>query len=81
MEEVNAELSIQYAMARRQRPGATSEEIADIVTSRMSAEHQLVLAGDALLWTEEPASRVELARRTVLAFILEIETGPDRAPG
>lgn len=75
--DVHDELAVQYALARRQRPLADAEEIADVVTGRLSPEHQLRLASDALLWTEEPAGRRELARHAVLAFVLEIETGPD----
>lgn len=75
--EVNEELAIQYAMARRLRPLASTEEIAEVVLSRLSDEEQLVLAGDALLWNEEWTGRRDLARQTILAYIRDIETDGD----
>jgi hypothetical protein len=75
--DVNEELAIQYAMARRQHPLADIEEIADIVLSRLSDEEQLVLAGDALLWIEGCSGRRELARHVVVSYVRDIEAGRD----
>ncbi len=79
--DVNEELSIQYAMARRQYPLASAEKIAEVVLSRLSDEEQLVLAGDALLFNEESAGRRDLARHTVMAYVLEIESGYEDESG
>jgi len=68
-------------MARRQYPLASAEKIADVVLSRLSDEEQLILAGDALLWNEESAGRHDLARHTVMAYVLEIESGPASGSG
>lgn len=78
-EEVNEELAIQYAMARRQRPHAGVEEIAEVVLSRLSDEERLVLAGDALLWSEVSTGVRDLAHQTVLVYVRDIEAGPDGA--
>lgn len=80
-DEVNEELAIQYALARRQRPLASPEEIAEVVLSRLSDEEQLILAGDALLWNEESAGRHDLALHTVLAYVRDIEAGWQEGSG
>ena len=74
-DEVNEELAIQYAMARRQRPFGSAEEIAEMVLSRLSEEEQLVLASDALLWNEACPSRRDLARQVIVAYVHDIEAG------
>jgi hypothetical protein len=72
--EVNEELAIQYAMARRQRPLASVEEVAELMLSRLGDEEQLVLASDAMLWNDDSSDRLDLARQTVLGYIRDIET-------
>jgi hypothetical protein len=74
--DVNEELTIQYAMARRQRPRASVEEIAELVLSRLGDEQQLILAGDAMLWNDDSSDRLDLARQTVLAYVRDVEGDP-----
>ncbi len=77
MTEINDELSFEYAMARRQRPAADYEEIAERITDRLSDEQRLLLAADALVWADELADRRQLALRAVRNFVLAIESAPD----
>lgn len=77
MDSVNSQLAIEYAMARRQYPAVTTEEIVKRLTERLTAEQELSLAEDALLWHHEPASRPELALMAVRNFVLAIEADPD----
>ncbi len=74
---INEELSMEYAMARRQLPMATADEIARRITARLSTAQHRTLAEDALLWHQEPASRRDLALMAVRNFVLAIETDPD----
>ncbi|HEY4006540.1 MAG TPA: hypothetical protein VGM60_15335 [Pseudonocardia sp.] len=74
------ELTIQYAMARRQRLLASAEEIAELVLSRLGDEEKLVLASDAMLWNDDSSDRLDLARQTVLAYVRDIETDFEADP-
>lgn len=76
MDGMNEELSMEYAVTRRQFPGATADEIAARILERLSAEQHLVLAEEALLWHHEPASRRDLALMTARNFVLAIEADP-----
>ncbi len=76
MADIHEELVIQYALARRERLRADAEEIAE-----RTDEQHLVLAGDALLWSQELTSRRDLALLAVRNFVLAMETGLDDDPG
>lgn len=78
--DVNEELTIHYAIARRQRPFASVEEIAELVLSRLGEEQQLILASDAMLWNDDAADRLDLARQTVLAYVRDVETDFEADP-
>ncbi|MCA1674631.1 MAG: hypothetical protein LC799_21380 [Actinobacteria bacterium] len=81
MADINEELAVQYAMARRARPTATADEIAERITERLGDDEHLALAEEALLWSQEPAGRRELALMAVRNFVLAMESDPDDDPG
>lgn len=76
MDGINEQLSIEYAVTRRQFPRATIDEVAAAIVDRLSAEQLLALAEEALLWHHETASRRELALLTARNFALAIESDP-----
>lgn len=77
MDGINEELSIEYAVTRRQFPGATADAIAAKIIERLSPEQRLALAEEALLWHHEPATRRDLALMTARNFVLAIESDPE----
>lgn len=81
MTDVNEELAVEYALARRALPSADADEIALWITQRLTGDQQLALAQDALLWHHEPADRRELALMAVRNFVLAIESDPHDDPG
>ncbi|MDQ3733388.1 MAG: hypothetical protein M3400_05200 [Actinomycetota bacterium] len=77
MDEISEELAIQYAVVRREYLRASEEQIVDRILDRLTEAQQLELAAQALSWTEEPASRRELARLAVQNFVSAWEGDPD----
>lgn len=77
VEDRDDELATQYVLARRWRPDLDGPELAQLIMSRLSEDHLLRCAEDALAWAPHPADRRELALRYVLNFVLAIETDPD----
>lgn len=80
MADINEELAVQYALARRARPTANVEEITERITERLGDDEHLALAEEALLWSQKPAGRRELALMAVRNFVLAMEGGPDDDP-
>ncbi len=81
MTDINEELAIQYALARRARPTADVDQIAERITERLGDDEHLALAEEALLWSQEPAGRRELALMAVRNFVLAMESDPDDDSG
>jgi hypothetical protein len=75
MTDIHEELAAQYALARRTNPLADVDGIANWITDRLNEDQRLSLAEEALVWTDEPANRRELARSAVLNFVLAMEGG------
>lgn len=72
------ELATKYVLARRQRPDADEQQLAEVIVSRLNEDEMLRYAGDALVWEAEPAGgRRELALRFVQNFVLAMEASPD----
>ncbi len=81
MTDINEELAVQYALARRARPTADVDQIAERIIERLGDDEHLALAEEALLWSQEPAGRRELALMAVRNFVLAMESDPDDGPG
>ena len=81
MTDINEELAVQYAVVRRVRPTANTDEIAERIVDRLGDDEHLALAQEALLWHHEPADRRDLALMAVRNFVLAMESGPDDEPG
>ncbi len=79
-DQFDDELATKYVLARRQRPDADEQQLAEVIVSRLSEDEMLRYAGDALVWEAEPADRHELALRFVQNFVLAMETSPDDPP-
>ncbi|MBA3338697.1 MAG: hypothetical protein H0T54_02925 [Geodermatophilaceae bacterium] len=77
MDEISEELAIQYAVVRREFLRATEEQVVERMLDRLTETQLLELAAQALSWTEEPASRRELARLAVRNFVNAWEGDPD----
>ena len=77
--EINEELAIQYAVARRQLPGADEAEIARRMTQRLSVEYQLRLADEARLWSPDTSDQRELTLLAVRNFVAAMERTDQRA--
>ena len=75
--EINEELAIQYAVARRQLPGADEAEIARRMAQRLSVEYQLRLADEARLWSPDTSDQRELTLLAVRNFVAAMETDPN----
>ncbi len=76
MASMDIELATHYAQARRQRPLATSEQIAARIVEWLTDDELLLLAEEALGWHQEPAGRRELALMAVRNFVAAMEEGP-----
>ncbi|MGH3769785.1 MAG: hypothetical protein ACRDRW_00015 [Pseudonocardiaceae bacterium] len=76
-EDHDDELATQYVLARRLRPDLDTDELARLIVSRLSEDHLLHLAGDALAWAPHPTDRQDLALRYVRNFVLAMESDPD----
>ncbi|MGI9000508.1 MAG: hypothetical protein ACR2GH_02455 [Pseudonocardia sp.] len=74
---IDEELVIEYAVVRRELPGANPDELSIKIIERLSEEQCLTLAADAELWATEPADPQTLARQAVRNFVLAMETDPD----
>ncbi len=77
VDEISEELAIQYAVVRREFLRATEEQVVERMLDRLTETQLLELAAQALSWTEEPASRRELARLAVRNFVNAWEGDPD----
>lgn len=77
VEDHDVELATQYALARRLRPDLEGPALAALIVSRLSEDHLLRLAGDALAWAPHPTDRQELALRYVQNFVLAMESDPN----
>ncbi len=71
------ELATKYVLARRQRPDADEQQLAEVIVSRLTEDELLRYAGDALVWEPEATDRRELALRFVQNFVLAMEASPD----
>ncbi|MGH3622977.1 MAG: hypothetical protein ACRDQ5_14465 [Sciscionella sp.] len=74
MIDIHQELAIQYALMRREYPRDDAEKIAKRVTARLDEHQRLVLAEEAMIWSDEAADREELALAAVRNFVLAMET-------
>ena len=72
-EDIHHELAAEYALARRLNPLADPERLADWIMTRLSDDQRLTLAGEALIFAEDPGDRQALARAAVLNFVLAME--------
>lgn len=77
MTDIHEELAVQYAMALRERPGASTDELAERMVARLNEDQRLVLAEEALLFSEEVLGRRELAVLAARNFVRAMETDPD----
>jgi hypothetical protein len=77
IEDHDAELATQYALARRLRPDLEEKELAALIVSRLSEDQLLHFAGNALAWAPHPTDLQDLALRYVQNFVLAMESDPN----
>ncbi|MEJ7771877.1 MAG: hypothetical protein WKF51_08235 [Geodermatophilaceae bacterium] len=75
--EITEELAMHYAVARRDRPLASSDQIAERMLGWLTEDQELQLASQAQLWSAEQASTRELALLAVRNFVEAWEGDPD----
>ncbi|MDQ2709652.1 MAG: hypothetical protein M3Z25_19395 [Actinomycetota bacterium] len=75
MTDVNEEMAIQYAMARRQFPTVAAEQIIETMIQRMGEEGTLSLAAASLVSGDLAASAQAMAKQYIRDFVYEME-GP-----
>ncbi len=76
-DQFDDELATKYVQARRRRPDADEQQLAEVIVASLSDDEMLRYAGEALVWEAEPAGRRELATSYVQNFVLAMETDPD----
>jgi len=75
-DEVGAWTANWRGTTRRQRPLATTEQIATRIIEWLTDDELLVLAEEALGWHQEPAGRRALALLAVRNFVAAMEDPP-----